>query len=359
MGTRLRELPDMSNQPSSLLRNLWYYALPSASLKTGKTQAKLLLGEPVLFCRDSDGKVFALRDICPHRAMPLSYGSFNGREVECCYHGWRFDKAGTCTHIPALTGHEGIDPGKIRVRDYEIRETQGGIWIFMEDAKIRPAELPLVPHLPDIGEDQKPAICEHMRFPCYVDHAVVGLMDPAHGPFVHTSWWWRSPASIHEKAKPFGPSHLGFTMRRHKPSKNSFAYQLLGGAPETEISFQLPGIRIEHIRAGRHIVVGLTAVTPVNETETEITHLIYTYSARLRALAPLLRPFVRRFLNQDKGVVVMQQDGLRYEQNLMLIRDADTPARWYQQLKAEFTRAQGEGRGFVNPVKEAVLRWRS
>jgi phenylpropionate dioxygenase-like ring-hydroxylating dioxygenase large terminal subunit len=341
---------------TNFLRNLWYYALPSAALKQGRMTAKILQGEPILFGRAGDGSVFALRDICPHRAMPLSYGRFDGNEVECCYHGWRFDQAGTCTHIPSLVGGEGIEPGKIHVHAYKVQEAQGGIWIFMGDAKdaVSPA-----PHLPDVSEDQKPAICEIMRFPCHIDHAVVGLMDPAHGPFVHTSWWWRSRASIHEKQKPFGPSHLGFTMRRHKPSKNSFGYKLLGGAPETEISFQLPGVRIEHIRAGQHRVVGLTCVTPVNENETEITHSIYTNSLGLRILAPLVRPFARRFLKQDRDVVVMQQDGLRYEHNLMLIRDADTPARWYQQLKNEFIRAQEETREFVNPVKETVLRWRS
>jgi phenylpropionate dioxygenase-like ring-hydroxylating dioxygenase large terminal subunit len=342
--------------PGPFLRNLWYYALPSSVLAKGKTKAKTLLGEPVLFGRGADGKVFALRDICPHRAMPLSFGSFDGKEVECCYHGWRFDRTGACTLIPALTGHEQIEPGKIRVRAYEAREAQGGIWIFMGDVG---RELPPLPHLPDVGADQRPAICEIMRFPCFVDHAVVGLMDPAHGPFVHTSWWWRSRTSIHEKAKPFGPSHLGFTMRRHAPSSNSFAYKILGGKPETEILFQLPGVRIEHIRAGSHVVVGLTCVTPVNENETEITHAIYTNTGWLRAAAPLLRPFVRRFLEQDGAVVTMQQQGLKHEQNLMLIRDADTPARWYQQLRAEFARAQDEGRAFVNPVKETVLRWRS
>ena len=37
------------------------------------------------------------------------------------------------------------------------------------------------------------------ELPCNVDHGIIGLMDPAHGPFVHQAWWWRSGASIHEK----------------------------------------------------------------------------------------------------------------------------------------------------------------
>jgi len=341
------------------LRNLWYYALPSATLKNGKMLGKLLLGEPVLFCRRDDGSVFAVRDVCPHRGMPLSYGSFDGKEVECCYHGWRFNNEGACTCIPSLVGHEGVTPENIRVRSYQVREAQGGLWIFMEDPKIKVAELPPLPIVPDIAADHKPSVCEVMHFPCYIDHAVVGLMDPAHGPFVHTSWWWRSRHSIHEKAKPFGPSHLGFTMQRHRPSKNSFAYKLLGGAPETEISFQLPGIRIEHIRVGQHIVGNLTCVTPINDHETEITNCIYTTIGWLKLFAPLVRIFARHFLSQDRAVVVMQQDGLKYEQNLMLIRDADTQARWYQQLKNEFARSQTEERAFSNPVKDIILKWRS
>lgn len=343
---------------SSYLRNLWYYALPSAALARGGMAAKVLLDEPLLFCRAADGTPFALRDVCPHRAMPLSYGQFDGKEVECCYHGWRFDRAGACTLIPSLTGSEGVAPGNIRVRSYQVREMQGGIWVLMDEPQSKTPP-PILPQISGISANVSPVICETMRFPCHIDHAVMGLMDPAHGPFVHTSWWWRSRHSIHEKSKAFGPSHLGFTMRRHKPSKNSFAYKLLGGAPETEISFQLPGVRIEHIRTGRNMVAGLTCVTPISEKETEITHAIYTDITWLRLFAPVARLFARRFLGQDRDVVAMQQDGLKYEQNLMLIRDADTQARWYNQLKNEFARAQAEGREFANPVKETVLKWRS
>jgi hypothetical protein len=57
--------------------------------------------------------------------------------------------------------------------------------------------------------------------------------------------------------------------------------------------------------------------------------------------------------------MVMQQKGLRHDPPLMLINDADTQARWYLRLKAEYQRARAENRDFVNPVKDRVLRWRS
>ena len=340
------------------LRNLWYFAMAGRALKPGALVAKTLLGEPLVFARDESGAPFALLDICPHRGIPLSYGRLHHGEVECCYHGWRFTADGRCTAIPSLVAGQKFDTGRIKVKTYPCREVQGNIWIFMSDKAGDPAAAPAPPELPGVTLDHL-RISDSLRFPCHVDHAVVGLMDPAHGPFVHQSWWWRSRQSAHEKAKRFGPSPLGFTMLRHRPSSNSRAYRLLGGTPETEIAFRLPGIRIEHIQAGHHVLCNLTAVTPINERETEVNHVIYWTLPWLTPLKPVLKRFARAFLEQDRHVVVMQQEGLKHKPNLMLIDDADRQAKWYYRLKREWAMSQSENRSFVNPVTERVLRWRS
>ncbi len=343
------------DKSTGFIENLWYLVLPGHRVKRGQHLSKLLLGQPVLIGRDNAGLVFALRDICPHRAMPLSYGRFDGREIECAYHGWRFAPNGVCTSIPSMAEGQHLDTKKIRTRSYPCKEVQGNIWVYFgEDTEA----LPAVPEIPDIGSARY-RLAQSIEFPCAVDHAVIGLMDPAHGPFVHRAWWWRTRTSIHEKAKAFGPSHLGFTMQRHRPSSNSRAYKVLGGTPETEISFQLPGVRIEHVRAGRHLFCGLTAVTPIDEHRTEVHHLIYWTMPWLSLAKPLIRPFARAFLEQDRKVVARQQEGLAHEDRLMMIHDADTQARWYYALKREFVAAGQEAREFVNPVPETVLRWRS
>lgn len=341
------------------LRNIWYYALPSAALKAGAMKPMMLLGEPILLARTKDGQAFALRDICPHRAMPLSEGCFDGEKVECCYHGWTFDKEGTCRDIPWLTGHEQIDPTKIKVRAYPVHEAQGNIWVFMAD---KPNDTPehcaqKPPVIP--GVTGPPGLWTTSLFDCHMDHAVIGLMDPAHGPFVHQAWWWRGRKSIQEKAKAFGPSPFGFVMKRHAPSKNSFGYKILGGKPETEIRFQLPGIRVEHIAVGKNHVVNLTSVTPVDENTTRITHLIYWRQPWLNLIRPFFRPFMERFIEQDRHVVERQQKGLRFEKSMLLLKDADTLARWYFQLKNEYRDASGAARDFSNPVPDVTLRWKS
>ena len=148
-------------------------------------------------------------------------------------------------------------------------------------------------------------------------------------------------------------------MSRHAPSSNSRAYRLLGGAPETEITFRLPSVRIEQIRAGHYAVTNLTALTPIDDRTTEVNHCIYWNAPWLSALKPLLLPYVRAFLRQDRDIMQRQQRGLRFDPVLSLIDDADTQARWYYRLKQEYRRATAERREFENPVSPRTLRWRS
>ena len=245
--------------------------------------------------------------------------------------------------------------GRVHVRRYPAREVQGNIWVYFGDD---PAAAPDIPAI-DGFDDAAPRLVETVAFAAAIDHAVVGLMDPAHGPFVHRAWWWRSRRSIQAKTKAFAPSPWGFTMSRHAPSANSRAYRLLGGAPETEIVFRLPSVRVEQIRAGRHAVCNLTAITPIDDKTTEINHCIYWTAPWLSVLRPLLRPYVRAFLHQDLTIMERQSQGLRWDPPLMLIDDADTQAKWYYRLKREYRRARAENRSFQNPIKPRTLEWRS
>ncbi|MGQ0676236.1 MAG: Rieske 2Fe-2S domain-containing protein [Rhodospirillales bacterium] len=350
----------MAETPSpGLLRGLWYYAMPGALVGRGATRHRQVLGEPLLIGRDAGGRVFALRDICPHRGMPLSKGRFDGREVECCYHGWRFDTRGGCTAIPWLVDGSEVEVARIKVRRYPARELLGNVFVYMGEPDAAEAALPEPPPMVDIGV-AKPDIAVETEFDCHVDHAVIGLMDPAHGPFVHTSWWWRPGRKMQVKEKAFEPAPLGFRIKRHRPPTNSRAYYIfLGGAPETEIIFRLPGLRWEHVRAGKHQFCQLTAVTPIDEKTTRISHVIYWTMPWLTPIKPFLKGIAGRFIDQDRAVVAKQQKGLRFDAPMMLVRDADTPARWYFRLKKEFADAASERREFKNPVEETVLRWRS
>lgn len=342
-----------------MLREAWYYALPSSELARARTLHRTLLGEPVLIGRDAAGKVFALRNTCPHRGTLLSKGKFDGHEVECPYHGWRFATDGRCTAIPSQTPEQRPQPGDIRAEVFPATEHQGNIWVYMGAAR---AALPPVPAMPVLGDRQQLHVS--MIFDCNIDLAVIGLMDPAHGAFVHKSSLWRNEASIHEKHKAFSllseSEGLGWRMDRHPASSNSRAYRIfLGGTPETEISYHLPSLRIEHARTPRYNYVGLTACTPITADRTEVHHVMYWDVPMLSLLKPVVRRLTEGFLDQDRRAVMSMAEGLAFNPDTMLVQDADTQTRWYYRLKREALAAQAEGRAPKNPITPVTLSWRS
>jgi phenylpropionate dioxygenase-like ring-hydroxylating dioxygenase large terminal subunit len=342
------------------LQDIWYFAALSRDVRPGRLQRVEMLGEPVLLGRTPDGEIVALRDVCPHRAAPLSAGKFareadGATTVECPYHGWRFRADGTCAAIPSLVSDQAMDVSRIRVPRYPSVESQGLVFVWLGPDGVAPDQPP--PVFP--GVVGAPRLVDRMEFGAHIDHAVVGLMDPAHGPYVHRQWWWRSPGSQHEKAKRFEPREAGFAMVRHTPSKNSRAYAVLGGEPLTEIAFRLPGLRWEHVTVGRRQVLSLTCLTPITRDRTRITQIVWSDHPAFTILKPFIAAAARAFLRQDGAMVDLQNQGLRYDPSLMWIDDADRQAKWYQQLKREWTASRHEGRPFRNPIEPTVLRWRS
>ena len=247
---------------ATLLYDDWYPALRTDALRKGKLAKAMLLGIPLVLGKlQRAGSVFAMRDNCPHRGIPLSVGWFDGQRVTCRYHGWEFEPcSGRCELIPSLTGNDHLDATRIYATAFPCEERDGHAWVYVPGPgagrKGEGAELQVVPELEKFGPRYRTAFLT-ADLPCNVDHGIIGLMDPAHGPFVHQAWWWRSRASIREKTKRFEPIPEGFRMSAHAPSGNSAPYKLLGvyGQPvETTIDFMLPNRRTEDDSLRRQVV---------------------------------------------------------------------------------------------------------
>jgi phenylpropionate dioxygenase-like ring-hydroxylating dioxygenase large terminal subunit len=347
------------------LTDSWYLAAPAQHLRAGQQQRVMLLGEPVVVGRTPAGAAFALRDICPHRLVPLSAGQQIDTKgewtLQCPYHGWRFGADGGCRLMPSLTADSPYDPSKVKVRAYPVHEANGAVYIYIGHTA-RDTAPPAVPP-PDFGPlPERPKFIIEDVFNAHMDDAVVGLMDPAHVPFVHNQWWWRPPSTgLRLKEKHFVPITRGWAIDRHAPSANSKLYRwVFGDAVETEICFQLPGYRWEIISNDKARLVTLTCLTPEGPKKTRITQFTWWTGAPLLNLAvPLAIPMARKFLRQDGNMVDLQNLGLAHQKAMLWIDDIDVQAKWYQMLKREWTGARSESRSFVNPITPRTLRWNS
>jgi phenylpropionate dioxygenase-like ring-hydroxylating dioxygenase large terminal subunit len=217
---------------SELLRDLWYFAATSRELKRGAMFRREILGEPVVLGRDEEGRAFALRDICPHRAVPLSAGRIvandGAQTVECPYHGWRYGtQDGVCKLIPSLVEGQPYDASRIRVRNFPTHEANGVVLVFVSSDPRFTGDPPPSPEF-GLAELTEPKFVIHRIFAASMDNAVVGLMDPAHVPYVHNQWWWRPPSTGKKlKQKRFVPRERGWAIERHAPASNSLAYKWL------------------------------------------------------------------------------------------------------------------------------------
>ncbi|MEO0821239.1 MAG: Rieske 2Fe-2S domain-containing protein [Pseudomonadota bacterium] len=346
--------------PDPYVRGMWYVAMPASALRRGAMRAQTILGEPVLFARRRDGSVFAIRDLCPHRGIPLRFGRFDGETVQCGYHGWRFDGAGQCTEIPSLIASQQVDLGRIRCGAYRAAELQGLIWIFMPDPAVAADRTPPLPEpLPDFGSDA-PRAAVTLLYESDYDNAAFGMMDPAHIPFVHRAWWLsRSAARLRDKEKHFEPAERGWRMATHPIRNVTPFHRLLGRRVETEITLALPGLRIERIFGERHRILNLLAITPIDAKRTQMLQAIWWSMPGLGWLAPVVRAGARQFLAQDGDIIVKQNVGLAHDPGQMLVADADAQMRWWLRLKDEWRAHRHEGRPFRNPVAPRTLRFRS
>src|SRR5436309_13281909 len=162
LGTILPADAAVPRQPASdselgFLWDFWYPALRSTEIVGHRLTTAMLLEVPLVLGRTSEGQAFAMRDSCPHRGIPLSYGRFDGKTLECSYHGWRFEACtGQCVEIPSLTTQDKLKVDRIFAGHYPCQERDGYVWVYMTAPGTRlPETLPTAPSLPTFSKKYK------------------------------------------------------------------------------------------------------------------------------------------------------------------------------------------------------------
>lgn len=162
------------------LRNYWYVAATPAEVNN-EPLARMLLGEPVVMYRTTDGRPVAFEDRCCHRRAPLSQGHVIGDTLQCGYHGLTFNADGECIAIPGQT----TTPPGARVRTYPVVERWGWVWIWMGEAAEADAD-----EIPELHWHDDPAwthIEGYLRIESHYQLLIDNLLDLTHETFLHSS----------------------------------------------------------------------------------------------------------------------------------------------------------------------------
>jgi glycine betaine catabolism B len=97
-------------------------------LREGSLRRVELFGKPLVLSM-VNGKVYALDAVCSHEGRPLDEGTLEGYEVECPWHGSKFDvRTGEVTNppaeIPQLSYEVKVENDKILVKEKPKSEEQ-------------------------------------------------------------------------------------------------------------------------------------------------------------------------------------------------------------------------------------------
>jgi vanillate O-demethylase monooxygenase subunit len=298
----------------TFLRHCWYVAAWPEEIARAPLR-RVFLETPVLLYRREDGAPVALADACPHRMVPLSRGQLVGDEIECCYHGLRFDSSGACT----LNPHgDGSIPRAARVRAYPLIERHGLTWIWLGDAPADPAEIPDFSILNAPGRANV-----HGTLHVEANYQLItdNLLDLSHVQFLHpglrvarakqhrhemrqdgdkvSSFFWRDEGLPNALMQMCGwpaqqPGDTRAHMHWHKPSLMLLDVGITGVGRPVEEGVAVPSV---------HLLTPETATT---------THYFFGFVRQVglddMALGERIRALgIQAFAHEDKPVIEAQQ----------------------------------------------------
>jgi phenylpropionate dioxygenase-like ring-hydroxylating dioxygenase large terminal subunit len=169
--------------PAGLI-HAWHPIAYRSELKQAPLAVRLMDRRLVLFAGEEGPAL--LEDRCPHRNAPLSAGRLCEGQLECPYHGWRFDGAGQCRKVAGSA-----EAARAFVPCYPVREQAGLIWTNFG----APPNAPLM-------------LFDELAHPCFdsfwwplptsagaIADAIENLLDPIHSYFLH-------PGLVRQSAAP-------------------------------------------------------------------------------------------------------------------------------------------------------------
>ncbi|MBT2245957.1 MULTISPECIES: Rieske 2Fe-2S domain-containing protein [Sphingomonadales] len=167
-----------------LMRQHWMPAcmIEEVAERDGTPLRVRLLGEDMVIFRDTEGRVGALDEKCPHRRASLAFGRNEECGLRCLYHGWKFDVDGNAVDMSS----EPVDAklrSTMKTKAYPVREAGGFVWVWMGDPdQVAPFDVPNWATAPD----SKISIVK-MHGSCNWAQVLEGSIDSAHSSSLHSS----------------------------------------------------------------------------------------------------------------------------------------------------------------------------
>ena len=325
-----------------MIPNQWYPVLESARL--GRRPVGLdRLGKSWVAFRDGQQRAVLLPGNCPHRGAALRMGRMVKGELQCPWHGFRFDQSGQCTAMPC-EGDEAIIPKAMHLDAPPVAERHGLIWMWWGDAPAQPESIPwfdeMTTPLSHTAQTSK-------ELPYHYSRMMEANLDIHHTPFVHGNVIpGIGPVVRHFTAEVDGNRVRTRGELCHPGKDHGMAFRADALLPCLSLIELTPKIRI------------LVAATPIDAARTWVWFRYYQDYTDL----PGLRWFISWFAVQSELRVVQKQDWRIFSGMLPGTVDdvpyhlvkADLGIALYRKLRRERLMAAGSAVPDATPTADAI-----
>ncbi|CAN4095614.1 unnamed protein product [Withania somnifera] len=259
----------------------------------------------------------------------LSEGQLYDGKLECLYHSWQFEGDGKCVKIPQLPENAKI-PRSACAKTHKIRDSQGVVWIWMEDFR----DISTIHELP-------------------YDHSILleNLMDPAHVPISHDR------TDFTAKREDAGPLFFEVTERTNRGFAGWWDKEKdQGKANYTPnfLHFEAPCVlhnsrEIVDESGEKHYFSGLFLCRPSGQRKS----MLIVQFGNTRKRTGILKFIPNWFLHQNASKVFEQDMGFLSSQNEILMKEKVPTKKLYLNLKS-FDTWVAEYRKWMDKVRQGM-----
>ena len=356
-----------------MIPNQWYPILIGKHLKADKPLGVRRCGVNLVLWRKSDGTVACIEDRCQHKGAALSVGRVNHGQIECRYHGARYDALGRCVALPCV-GEGCKIPKGFEVRGFPVREAHELIWLWWGEER---AEYPALKTIPEISENDDVYHMMAWDQPVHYTRYIASLLEFHHVPFTHREGLFNLIDYIHIDLKHNKPSLAAWTAFKRATKVDSLKvwtewddqvirskfYIVRDDMPErraTEynIAFQFPCtvfVNMPEFRAGILMI-------PIDDDNTHTIFRWYEYKPLkkylkvkpLRMIYPVLANYCAKYIQdkEDIDVILTQQPKIA-DVGVNKLTAADEMDARYLALRHRFKK-EGEEQASPNKLLNVV-----
>jgi nitrite reductase/ring-hydroxylating ferredoxin subunit len=162
----------------------WYQLGWSDELAPGDVWPLYYFGRDLVLWRDTEGVAHLQNAICPHLGGHLGHGGHvEGCELQCPFHGWKFDAAGDNSEIPYAER-----PNRsAHITTYPVIERNGLLMAWYHPEGAEPTwEIPEIPEFND-PENYSPMQRRTVEIPAAWQEIAENQVDSAHFRYVHNT----------------------------------------------------------------------------------------------------------------------------------------------------------------------------